>query len=393
MSARKTKYIKQVLNVGRVTDKCLLEKKEITGAKSFGNESNSGDISLVQIGEESVPAILKKIPIYNKENPDDTSTYLGAELKMLDLVTEISDLQITRHFSTVITSSICNKCKYSNRKLNDLGDKCLTLISPFADSGTLKDFLLKNQTISQRDVKNIYFQIFSALYVMQNYFNATHHDLHWSNVFLTKNEYYFPDSYEHYIIQGVDYWLPSFPYVAQVADFGFVRIPGKIEILDLQEYYREPKQSNRNGADFARISGMLWEVKSKLGPETNVFLEKVFEQYRAGSPVASLFPKIFSQYRSLPKNARTFLKWDLDKKVPNFKSELRPYVRREMLKRSRVEMNPSVPPNTPMDDVTFGEACTTIFQDPELNTDDVDMQDEDYVDEDRYRFMRTEAFI
>lgn len=400
-----SQYIKSIIGNDNPQEECILRKKSLRNSKRIGDESLYGDISLVEVGSEKAKAVLKKIPIEKGIRPNNTSTALGVELKMLELVTELTDLQITKHFSTLVAQSVCNDCTYSNENLDKGVTKCLALLAPFSDSGTLKGYIQSGKA-SESDYLNIYFQIFSALYVLQTYFNASHHDLHWSNVFLTKNEFYYPGAIEIYTIQGIDYYLPSFPFTAQIADFGFARIPKKLEIKEFKKYYKQDDQENRNGADYVRIVSMLWETR-KSKPVLGKLFEKVFTEYKAGSPVASLFPLIFKEYQYRPRDSFIVRVWNLDQRVPDFREDLKFFVRREMLSRKSVNILPPVPPNTPMDEVAFSKACGSILNDPQIynqgpenvsifstqvnlnGDDDMNMDD----DEDEYRFMRPEAYI
>ena len=69
---------------------------------------------------------------------------------------------------------------------------------------------------------NAFFQITTALFALQKYFNMTHLDLHSDNILVKKIK---PGGYWVYIINGKKYKVPNLGYQFIILDFGHARIP------------------------------------------------------------------------------------------------------------------------------------------------------------------------
>lgn len=92
------------------------------------------------------------------------------------------------------------------------------------------EYIEKSQTYSEWVKKehnlnewyNAYFQITSAIYVLQSYFDMTHLDLHADNILVRKVK---AGGYWSYIINGNTYKVQNLGYIFYINDFGHAFIP------------------------------------------------------------------------------------------------------------------------------------------------------------------------
>lgn len=88
------------------------------------------------------------------------------------------------------------------------------------DSETYTEWVKKEHSLS--NWYNAFFQITTAIYVLQKYFNMTHLDLHSDNILVKKVK---PGGYWSYIINGITYKVPNTGYIFYISDFGHAFIP------------------------------------------------------------------------------------------------------------------------------------------------------------------------
>lgn len=108
--------------------------------------------------------------------------------------------------------------------------------------------LLMNGKRTTPEWFNAFFQIFSALYVIQTKMNMFHNDLHWGNILVSVSND--KSGYWKYIINGITYYIPNCGFVFKLWDFGLSRSeffkpmntwgsnvePSKIQLMNEQEY-------------------------------------------------------------------------------------------------------------------------------------------------------------
>lgn len=107
----------------------------------------------------------------------------------------------------------------------EITKKDLVLYFEYINGGTIEQWAKTKRPASQWF--NAMFQIMAALYVMMQYFNMSHTDLHANNVMFNKVK---PGGYWKYIIDGNEYIVPNLGYVFYIIDYGRVWIPGKMQI-------------------------------------------------------------------------------------------------------------------------------------------------------------------
>lgn len=80
---------------------------------------------------------------------------------------------------------------------------------------------------------NAYFQITSAVYVLQKYFNMTHLDLHSENIMVRKVK---KGGYWGYKINGKIYKVPNLGYIFYIIDFGHAYVPDTFKSWFVKRY-------------------------------------------------------------------------------------------------------------------------------------------------------------
>ena len=91
---------------------------------------------------------------------------------------------------------------------------------------------------SLKEWYNAYFQITSAIYVLQSYFNMTHFDLHSENVLVQKVK---KGGYWNYTIDNVNYKVPNLGYRFFIIDLGQAFIPKQFKSWYVKQQYSDKK--------------------------------------------------------------------------------------------------------------------------------------------------------
>src|SRR5690606_1305284 len=138
-------------------------------------------------------------------------TALWSELFFMKVCKVLVENKVTPNLPLYVNYFVCDDCHYENDALTQQfpsGGSCVILINELANAGDIKKW--SETPRSNDEWINAYFQIFSALYCMQKYFDITHHDLHWGNVLVHDIE---PGGYWRYTIDGVDYDVPNWGWM------------------------------------------------------------------------------------------------------------------------------------------------------------------------------------
>ncbi len=275
----KKKISKRLKNINRhecikiidVNEKKLT--KDILVLNRIGKESKNGEVlNGCMIKKDNsclVDFALKKIPLdhsnykyISKPNTlktvNKSSTF--SELYLLKKLNKLIEQGICINIPYLYKYFICDDCGFSNPMIEKYFfgiNKCLILVNDLADT-TLSALLDTNPPF---DVQiNAYIQIYIALYCIRKFFNIWHHDLHGDNVLVYKVK---PGGYWQYIINGRKCNIPNIGYLFVLSDFGYSRIPGKIEAEDLHWIYEKKKEQDPL-EDYIRISGWLYNTGPRL---------------------------------------------------------------------------------------------------------------------------------
>jgi len=206
--------------------------------------------------------------------------------------------------------------------------------------------LLRNGNHTTDEWYNAYFQIFSAIYVLQKKMKMFHSDLHWGNVLVTQSTHIGSDAcgYWKYIIDGVTYYVPNMGYVFKVWDFGLARSdyyvpmdtwnsrldPNKFQLMYEQEHDYEYDEIYRKafGLDTIRISNIpKWCANNNdekfYGQCPPEFVEKCFKhiqrivQNKEDTRPHILLLKLFGIYRH--DKIGVLISNDIAEKIIDFK--------------------------------------------------------------------------
>lgn len=257
--------------------------------------------------ETSINLAVKKIPLAYKDFELHTKpmsekalqSELWAELFFMKLCKVLVENKITPNLPLYVNYFVCNSCYYENEHLINSqmsGKPCVILINELATAGDLKEW---SEVPRNDDLwLNAYFQIFTAIYALQKYFDITHHDLHWGNVLVHEVPV---GGFWRYTIDGIDYDVPNYGFLFTLWDFGYARIPGKVEIekwrkrkySENENYYEEDSQNPRLLVDYLRISrAPSWRASSSNAiPVSNLiqdFMNGIYIMFQNGEPIQSI---------------------------------------------------------------------------------------------------------
>ncbi len=170
----------------------------------------------------------------------------------------------------------------------------------FVKSDSLRNFLKKNKNIDKKVIFNIFFQILSALHVLQYQFNMIHADLHFENILISEVK---PGGYWEYIINGKKYYIPNLGYQIYLNDYGYAIITkknsqGKItETVMGKDWYVDlfANISESNKYNLYDLLLIRFEFLKYLGPHFNLFFSKYFDyedlKDYAEDPMIPFFPQ------------------------------------------------------------------------------------------------------
>lgn len=193
-----------------------------------------------------------KVVAYTKKGdyglPSNMNRPENAELRFLKLFSKFVIDSLTPHIVLPITTFYSNTESFTGNNLQrsltsakkydqfidkyergDYYDYCSVLISEWADSGDLLDFIRSHHSrMKTAHWRNIFFQLISTLAVIQDKYPAfRHNDLKANNVLLqktdnTKKEF-------KYYINGKEFIIPNIGVQVKLWDFDFACIPDIIE--------------------------------------------------------------------------------------------------------------------------------------------------------------------
>ena len=247
---------------GEVMKACLINKKiKIARSGSKFNKNNcSYNVSVKKIPLEDNEFEMYKTPeskkTLNKSN-------LFSELYFLKLVNRLVDQKICMNLPLFFNYFVCDKCNFNNNKIilsHFPGvTKCVYVISELADY-TLKIWLDEKKR-SRQEILSAYLQIFMGLYCIKKYFNIWHHDLHGDNILVKKVA---PGGCWKYKVGENNILIPNYGFIFIIWDFGYSRIPGKIEPSGLNWLHKnepDPLEDYHRITNWVHKTGKLIRVK------------------------------------------------------------------------------------------------------------------------------------
>ena len=300
---------------------------------------------------------VKKIPLSKEDysyaddptGPQAMRSELWAELLVMKLCDALVDNNVTPNVPVYVNYFICDSCSYVNEDLQQErgGEPCVILINELATAGDIS----KWSEIPRTDDEwiNAYFQIFSALYALQKYFDITHHDLHWGNVLVHEVE---RGGFWRYTIDGKVYDVPNMGWLFTLWDFGYARIPGKIEIdkwrnmtryatdgktIETYDYYESDLQLPRHLVDYRRITNVpVWRSNQiKISRPIRDFVNNVEMMFQQGVPLQSLISTWLELYpASLSHDSEIIEEFSFDKPL-QMERKLYRFMRQTVMEATR----------------------------------------------------------
>lgn len=235
------------------------------------------------------------------------------------ICTELVRWQVCPNFIWTVNWGLCK-----DHTDNSTG---IVTVSEVAELGDLKSWCGKSNW-SYAVWKSALFQIFAGIWTMQKYFDLTHRDLHWGNVFVQEIE---EGGVFHYIIEGVDYYVPNFGFLFMIGDFGNVHVPHKI----VNFTYTGQQEEKRYVADYYRIThSIVWSADAYWGGKVDSAVGGLFtrvrEMFNLGVTLDAVIPALFTDYttvsRKFGKVQGTF---DMDSSPSFLKDEFKYLLRNE----------------------------------------------------------------
>jgi len=315
----------------QVTENIVVQKR--IGSSSVNKEAYLGvpdDISvkLIPLKSDEVMYIRD-----HTHNPKAWEKALWAELLFMQICSYVVKMAKIPHLPMAYAYMFCNSCRFDNEMLNHTlppQTSCLLLLNEFPH-GDFTNWIQTERSIKEWSLA--YFQIFVGLYFLQKFFNMTHHDLHWGNVLVHPSP---RGGYSMYQIDGKKYYMPNLGFCCVLSNFGYARIPGKVEIGNQQAYYNNSEfgQMPRLLVDYFRIAQVpLWmhdpnvpesekylDVRLPSGLERD-FIAPLTEMFYEGYTLKRVIPKLWGVYTTKPEGVPIIERYDLDSPFKNFPKE------------------------------------------------------------------------
>lgn len=251
-------------------DQCITirkNRKTLGGLDVFGRigqDSKNGEVlkSCISKNKKCYTFLaIKKTPITKKDEKyighiNDKTTLnnslVFSELYILKKLKLLINNKICINVPFIYKYFICNDCQYENvlvQKYFPDSTKCLMMVFDQADT-TISEFLLK-KNLDLNHMVSAYLQVYVGIYCIKKFLGISHHDLHGDNVLMYRVP---PGGVWVYKIRGRNIYIPNYGFLCVLSDFGYSRIPGKIDPVELEWLYKKETDINE---DYLRITAWL----------------------------------------------------------------------------------------------------------------------------------------
>lgn len=167
-----------------------------------------------------------------------------------------------------------------------------------------------------------YFQITTAIYCLQHYFNLTHLDLHADNILVKRVE---PGGVWKYNIDGKNYYVPNYGYVFFINDFGHAWIPDSLQSWIIRKKYKgKNKKPIYRNYDIMRLFNSTLDF-STSPPLFKQTIRSIIRDLGTDKNFVHIIESIWlDMYRKKPKT-KTIETYNLNKSLDtkNLPSELK----------------------------------------------------------------------
>jgi hypothetical protein len=241
-------------------------------------------------------------------NPLALKDGIYIELLAGELLNQIVLQEISPHFALNYAwdykererSSICtDKYPYVMNHYNELISNTDTYTEWVKGEHSLKEWY------------NAYFQITTSIYVLQNYFNMTHFDLHSENILVQKVK---KGGYYIYKIDNVIYKVPNLGYRFFIIDLGQAFIPKKFKSWYVKQEYSNKKITKSFDILFLFESTLEFSTSP---PEFKKEIRKLINDIDNKEHFASIIYELWypDLYDTIRKGAKLLEEFDLDKDI------------------------------------------------------------------------------
>ncbi len=183
---------------------------------------------------------------------------------------------------------------------------CILMLNEFASGGDFSNWC--EQSRSLEEWMNAYFQIFMGLAAIQKYYNMTHYDLHWGNVLVHNVP---AGGCWKYKLNGKTYYCPNLGFVFVLWDFGYAKIPGRIEITRTRYLCEKIKKDfpDDTTVDYSNIGAApLWTHRDYTNVTVPIQMLASFQDIIGQQlPLKTLIEELFYIYlEKLPSVIRSY---------------------------------------------------------------------------------------
>jgi len=273
------KKIEKELSKLKRNDNICLDKDVvdiITDIKKIATKSKFGTAYMGKILGKTYDISIKTIPLSDKEinNKNDTHYSSWREIETMRMTTDLVNNQICPHFSVLYKTVICYDCDYG-KKIDGISHGMCAHVFNELSNFDLREYLLRmnkmekklDNTILRVFWKNLFFQVWYSIAVLQSKFQIIHRDLHWGNILINLVD---PVGYTIYEYSGIKFYVPNVGFYIKIWDFGKVSSLTKFRMSNRDmEFLHNSNESNKNeinkyAKDIYRFSNIYKWLRNNL---------------------------------------------------------------------------------------------------------------------------------
>jgi len=199
---------------------------------------------------------MSRLEKYSLKNMYSSSSPEWHEVLILrDIISPIILKNICPNLPLLIDSFVCDNCSFVfNNKYSE--HPCIIIITELA-TGNMKDFF-QNKNPTEDELYSSLFQIMAAIHSIQIHGQIMNNDVKVDNIL-----YYnvVPGGYWHYIIHGIDFYVPNYGKLFVLNDFGVSQVFSPIYSYNIHEKSKTFLLGSRYGivmnGKFSPINSMI----------------------------------------------------------------------------------------------------------------------------------------
>lgn len=157
---------------------------------------------------------------------------------------------------------------------------------------------------------NAYFQITTAIYCLQSYFNLTHLDLHSDNILVKRVK---PGGVWKYKINGKNYYVPNYGYIFYINDFGHAWIPDSLQSWIVRKKYKGKNKKIYRNFDIMRLFQSTLDFSTSPA-SFKLTIRNIINDLGNDKNFIHIIESIWNSYNKKPKG-KIIESYDLDKSI------------------------------------------------------------------------------